>query len=618
MEVTNQTNPNECGVCVINSLVRHFYHKSNKLNILQDAHITEEGLSIFNFEYLAQQYGIFVETFQLTWNEFNNLKNNEYMVCPIKKGSGLHYVIIQKYKNVIDVYDSANGKYQTSLNNFSENFVGIVMLVSKNNSKINIEHLPKLDLWNSLDWKYLLISLFMQIVIILLGAVTADYFNIMINHAIVNKSITNGITIMLIFGIFFLLEGLMHYLLTLYSAKHFKINFHFLCRQLIHALNNKNRTFFNKVDSNYFYLVDTAMQSITVFIVMEVSMLCSNCVLVIVIVGIVTLINPWFLLVVFVSIIFAIVFNAIQYYYRKHMTKVGLENQRINNSISHRYIDYFKTQHNSILQKELNQQLEHNYVEFQRIYLMQAKFNSGFNFFEGITHNFIYLILIMIGCYLIVEYQNINIGQLTFLISLISMMSGGFNGICEFVTKRIEYTQMSEIYKNFITLGNYDDKGKTILDNIKTVAFNGKKLLSGKTYAYQTQLMNSLVLEENTQNLLINDVQITNFDLQSYLGKLFVINYDSKIERSWIYQHFDQQNKIFLQTIRKFNINLTSVNALNIYEQTLINILGVMLVKNKLIILNDCLRYVSHNNLLWVKQVVVPYLRENNFLLIFN
>jgi hypothetical protein len=102
------------------------------------------------------------------------------------------------------------------------------------------------------------------------------------------------------------------------------------------------------------------------------------------------------------------------------------------------------------------------------------------------------------------------------------------------------------------------------------------------------------------------------------LGKLFVINYDSKIERSWIYQHFDQQNKIFLQTIRKFNINLTSVNALNIYEQTLINILGVMLVKNKLIILNDCLRYVSHNNLLWVKQVVVPYLRENNFLLIFN
>jgi ABC-type bacteriocin/lantibiotic exporter with double-glycine peptidase domain len=66
MEVTNQTNPNECGICVINSLVHHFYRKSNKLAILNDANMTNEGLSIFNFEYLAQQYGIFVETFQLS------------------------------------------------------------------------------------------------------------------------------------------------------------------------------------------------------------------------------------------------------------------------------------------------------------------------------------------------------------------------------------------------------------------------------------------------------------------------------------------------------------------------------------------------------------------------
>jgi ABC-type bacteriocin/lantibiotic exporter with double-glycine peptidase domain len=65
MRITKQSNPNECGVCVINSLVEHFYHKSIKLDILHNAKITSEGLSIFNFECLAQQYGIFVETFQL-------------------------------------------------------------------------------------------------------------------------------------------------------------------------------------------------------------------------------------------------------------------------------------------------------------------------------------------------------------------------------------------------------------------------------------------------------------------------------------------------------------------------------------------------------------------------
>jgi ABC-type bacteriocin/lantibiotic exporter with double-glycine peptidase domain len=292
MEITNQSNPNECGVCVINSLVQHFYHKSDKLAILHSANITEEGLSIFNFEYLAQQYGIFVETFELTWAEFVNLKNNEYMVCPIKKQNGLHYVIVRKRKHLIEVYDSVDGNYSTYLKQFANNFVGIIMMVSKSNTKINIDKLPKVDILHSLDWKYLVFSLLMQVAIVMLGAISADYFNIMINHAIASKSITNGLTIMLIFCIFFLLEGLMHYVLSLYSAKHFKISFHYLSRQLLNALNYKRRAFFHKVDSNYFYLVDTAMQSITVFIVSEVTTLCSNCILLVVITGVIAVINP--------------------------------------------------------------------------------------------------------------------------------------------------------------------------------------------------------------------------------------------------------------------------------------------------------------------------------------
>jgi ABC-type bacteriocin/lantibiotic exporter with double-glycine peptidase domain len=65
MEITNQTNFNECGVCVITSLVKHFYHKADKQSVLNDAKITDSGISIFDFEYLAQQHGIFVETYQL-------------------------------------------------------------------------------------------------------------------------------------------------------------------------------------------------------------------------------------------------------------------------------------------------------------------------------------------------------------------------------------------------------------------------------------------------------------------------------------------------------------------------------------------------------------------------
>jgi ABC-type bacteriocin/lantibiotic exporter with double-glycine peptidase domain len=230
------------------------------------------------------------------------------------------------------------------------------------------------------------------------------------------------------------------------------------------------------------------------------------------------------------SIIFAIIFNIIQYYYRKQMTKVGLENQKINSAISHRYIDYLRSPDNCLIQNQLNSELEQNYMQFQKIYLSQAKFNGAFNFFEGIIHNLIYLILIMIGCYLIVEYQSINIGQLTFLISLISMMSGAFNGLCEFVTKRIEYVQMSEIYKNFIMLENHPEIGQSKIDVINKISFNNKALLSGKTCKVNHEIINSLLLESETNNqLLINDIEIINIDIRSYLQHLFVINYDTKL-----------------------------------------------------------------------------------------
>jgi ABC-type bacteriocin/lantibiotic exporter with double-glycine peptidase domain len=132
----------------------------------------------------------------------------------------------------------------------------------------------------------------MQITIVGLGAICADYFNVMINHAIANKSIRNGLTIMLIFGLFYLLEGLLHYVLSLYCAKHFKINFQYLSHQLLNALKHKDKSFFHKVDSNYFYLIDTAMQSITVFMVLEITSLCSNCILIVVIVGVIGVISP--------------------------------------------------------------------------------------------------------------------------------------------------------------------------------------------------------------------------------------------------------------------------------------------------------------------------------------
>jgi ABC-type bacteriocin/lantibiotic exporter with double-glycine peptidase domain len=65
VEAIKQTNPNECGICAITSLVKHFYGRADQNEILNQASLTEDGLSIFNFEVLADKFGLLVDTYQM-------------------------------------------------------------------------------------------------------------------------------------------------------------------------------------------------------------------------------------------------------------------------------------------------------------------------------------------------------------------------------------------------------------------------------------------------------------------------------------------------------------------------------------------------------------------------
>jgi ABC-type bacteriocin/lantibiotic exporter with double-glycine peptidase domain len=66
MTITKQTNKNECGICVLTSLTKFFYkNKIDKIDILNKSNVNENGLSLFDFEVLAQKLGINTETYNL-------------------------------------------------------------------------------------------------------------------------------------------------------------------------------------------------------------------------------------------------------------------------------------------------------------------------------------------------------------------------------------------------------------------------------------------------------------------------------------------------------------------------------------------------------------------------
>jgi hypothetical protein len=94
-----------------------------------------------------------------------------------------------------------------------------------------------------------------------------------------------------------------------------------------------------------------------------------------------------------------------------------------------------------------------------------------------------------------------------------------------------------------------------------------------------------------------------------------IINYDTQISKEWILKKLNQDNTLFINALKEFKINLSSRRNIDIYERVLINILSLMLVTNKIICFNDCLKYISKKNLRYFNKNIIPYLKSRNFLM---
>jgi ABC-type bacteriocin/lantibiotic exporter with double-glycine peptidase domain len=103
MEITNQLNHNECGVCVINTLVKHYFKKDIKEELLKEANITDNGMSLYDFEALCDKHGILTETFKLEGEEFINFEYKSFFIALMNNELGLHYILVKKHKHRVEV-----------------------------------------------------------------------------------------------------------------------------------------------------------------------------------------------------------------------------------------------------------------------------------------------------------------------------------------------------------------------------------------------------------------------------------------------------------------------------------------------------------------------------------
>ncbi len=121
LKINEQTNNNECGICVAKSLIQYFHHKNiSKEELYNQVEIDENGISIYALENLLARYHIHAESYETTLEELQQGNFHEPMVTLINNGEGLHFVIIRMQKNKVLFYDSALGKYEKTLEEFGK------------------------------------------------------------------------------------------------------------------------------------------------------------------------------------------------------------------------------------------------------------------------------------------------------------------------------------------------------------------------------------------------------------------------------------------------------------------------------------------------------------------
>lgn len=610
MEVTKQNSINECGVCVINSFVKHYYKHSNKEKILNAANLSSNGLSIYDFENLGQKFGLYVESYECEWAEFCSLKNNQYYGLLINKNELMHYVIVFKKKDSLILFDSDLGKNEFKYQEFRKNYANIVFNISKMKSSISYTS-PKINL-QTIDLKFLLICIFLHFCIIGLSTLFANVFNWTLNFSVYSKSINNLINLVFIFFLITLLNGLINFILKHYSLIRFKQNFKYLVFKLINSLSSKDYSFNNKIDQSYLYLIDSSIVSICNFLTVDIPVLITDCLMLLISVIIFSIIKPIFLVFCLINITINLLFGLITYNFKSNNLEKVIKNSNFNNNVSKETIEQINTEENfEILNHNINK-MKNNFFQFEKIYSNKAFFDNRVSFYETFLNNVLYLLMIATGGYLLIN-DGLNIGLLTFLVSLLGMFGSATNNICNFPYKTKEYERMSNVYWSFTNISNLiKDSFIKNVNEIKTLCF--------KSDSNFQIIKNNDVIKSDKLISLKNFHSINNYSNQNkffFKQKFIKINPDSKVPIDYIKQNISKNQGLASDLLRKFGINLNKA-YFSLHEQQIINFIFACFQNDKIICFNNCFKYLTKQEKSFVKQKINDLINENNFIFFIN
>jgi len=617
IEITNQTNEQECGVCVITSLHNYYYPHDlmQKESVLETSHITKDGLSIFDFEVLAKQNKLNAETYQLTWDEFCQLKINNYFVLLLQTNNGgNHYVIAKKKRKTIEIFDSTScSAKQYKYEEIKPLFIGILILINKDK---NGEYSKNMNTHKSLlliNIKQILLSITLYSIIFLLAVVSASYLNWLIDLVIAKKSITNLITVAFIFLLVYVLNDLVTYIITLYSSNYLKDNLILLTSKVVNRLANKNPSFLNKVDKTWIYKIDECVYHIANYCVTEINKFITNIIFIIVCICIVGIINPWLLIFTTIYLLIELVFFLLNYEKKKDLFTRLLRHENKNTLNYKSLISNLENEYWSTNRQKTIQLIKINYGNLYKNFHDVNLYKANTTLFKSLLKSIYEILLFAIVSYLSIKDETLTVGRITFVIAAINLIKSASEEMFGFFLYRIEFLTYWQVYQDLITISNNVERSEQLLLNENNViSFD----YDNKTYEIKTNKKNVIptnIVEifKTINKIKINDIEL-NLNSLKLSNTLLVLDEYTLANKDVLISNLEANPNLYAKYIRLFKLDLNS-SKIGYYQSLIINLLNLLDEENKIIILDSITHLFKNEDQTIIKEIINK-LNKNNFI----
>ncbi|XQP54991.1 MAG: cysteine peptidase family C39 domain-containing protein [Mycoplasmoidaceae bacterium] len=617
MKIVQQTNEQECGVCTLVAIHNHIYNQFiSKEQALEQSNISDNGMTIFDFEELGHKLGLECESYELNFAEFTNLKINSYFVLLLSvHGTNGHYVIARKKQKYIEIYDSCSSKMnKLSYSDLQKVFLNVLILVKKCPNKAFVKTFSKATTLLMFDLKFVLLNLGLSILLLALSVASASFLNYIIDLAIAKSSVNNLITICFIFILIYFCNDILTYVASLYMSRNVKNNFVLFTSKILSSLQTKLPIFLNKVDKNWIFKVDECVYNIANFCIVEINKFITNVIFCFVCICIIGSIQYYLLIFVFVYAVIEFIFFLFSYRKKQEVFMSIIRNENGN-------AQYYKNLINSLnnevwltKRRTLIDRIKNNYSNIYKNYSDVIIFKHNSLLFKSLLKSLCEICVIGLMSYLVIKQNDLSIGKLTFVISAFALYKNSASGISDYFLYKLEFNVYWQVYQDLTIVSNAkENKTFKLEESIKSICFIDEdvktQLLINKNNLISKPVIDLL---KHSNKILINN---RNIELsKNFWESIIVLDQTCNADPHLLIKQIENNPELYSQYLRYFNIDLNKTN-LSFYDSLIINFLTLISEKDKLIFIDDVMSCIKSKDMVVIKQIINK-VRKNNIVIV--